>query len=148
MNPGTLVHEAVAGEATPVRTGSAAHALRWRVLVLAGCACAVAMAAWLGDPAQRLAADPELARLLRGMALIKGLLALGAVSLVTWRFGRPVAPGVAVVYVVGCWWLAAAAMLVWQLTVIPFAALGFHAAEISMLVVAWREHRWRTPARY
>ena len=58
-----------------------------RAALLAGCAAAIGLAAWAGNPADYLQADPALARLLRGMALLKGLIAIAAVGAVFWRFG-------------------------------------------------------------
>jgi hypothetical protein len=82
--------------------------------------------------------------LLRGMAMIKGFLATAAVGALLWRFGHPLSTRMAVVYLGGAWLAAGAAMLVWQLTLIPLAALVFHLGEITMLVTAWRD---RTSSR-
>ena len=95
----------------------------------------------LGDPAPRLAADPELAFLLRGMGGIKALLLLGALSLLAWRFARPVPARIAAVYIGGAAVMAGATALIWQLTALPLAAVAFHAAEIAVLVAAWRDLR-------
>jgi hypothetical protein len=132
--------------AQPARpTGSAAalptlaQPLLLRALLLAGCLAAVAFAAAIGRPGPALAADFELARLLRGMAIIKGCLAGAAVAVLLWRFGQPLSRRMAGAYLIGAWLAAGAAMLVWQLTLIPLAALAFHAGEITMLVTAWRD---------
>jgi hypothetical protein len=50
----------------------------------------------------------------------------------------------AAAYLAGGSLLAGASMMVWQLTMIPLAAIGFHAVEISLLCVAWRDHRGET----
>ena len=47
----------------------------------------------------------------------------------------------AAAYLAGSWLLAGASMMVWQLTLIPVAAIGFHAVEIALLCVAWHDHR-------
>ena len=119
---------------------SGARPARLRACLAAGCVTALGLGAWLGQPAVLLAADPELARLLRGMALIKAALVMLALAAVTWRFGRPVSLRVAAAYLVGCWLLVSASILVWQLSYIAAAAIGFHAGEIGMLLVAWRDH--------
>lgn len=112
-----------------------------RLLLVAGCAASVALAAWVGEPGPSLRADPELAVLLRGMATIKAVIVLAALALLCWRFRRPVSPRSAVAYLVGAWMAAGAAMLVWQLSFIPLAALTFHVGEFTLLFAAWRDRR-------
>lgn len=110
-----------------------------RSLLLTACAVAVATAAALGHPAAFIAADPELAFLLRGMAAIKAAIVLAAVAVLVWRFARPVPQRTALAYIAGVAVLAAATTLIWQLSFIPFAAIVFHLAEFVVLVAAWRD---------
>jgi len=112
---------------------------RLRIGLVTGCCLAAALAFWQGDPSGYLMADPALARLLRGMALIKAAIALGASSAVYWRLAWPASRTVASLYVIASWVLAGSSVLIWQLSFIAFAALLFHAAALSMLVLAWRE---------
>ena len=112
-----------------------------RLLLLVGCLAAVACAASLGEPTVYLAADAELGRLLRGMALIKGSIVLAAVAILVWRLGHPVSARMAGVYLAGAWLTSGASMLIWQLTLIPAAALCFHVGELALLVTAWRDCR-------
>ncbi len=114
---------------------------RARLALFAGCASAALAGLALGDPTARLAADPEVAFLLRGMAGIKAVLLLGALALLAWRLGKPVSARVAAIYVGGSCCMAFATALIWQLTALPLAALAFHAAEITLLVTAWRDLR-------
>ena len=111
----------------------------WRAALLLGCVAAIGVAAWVGDPSGTLQADPALARLLRGMALIKAAIACAAVAAVYWRFGWAVSRGAAAVYLLSSATLTGSTMLIWQLSCIIPAALLFHAAAISLLVVGWRE---------
>lgn len=111
--------------------------LRWGLM--AGCAIAVGIAGHLGDPGRFTQTDPSLARLLRGMALIKGVIAIAGVAAVWWRVGRALPKAVAAGYLVGAWILVGSTMLIWQLSWIPLAAILFHAAALSMLVVTWRD---------
>jgi hypothetical protein len=104
-----------------------------------GCVGALAVAAWLGDPSGYLKADPALARLLRGMALIKGMIAIAAVGAVFWRLAWPVSRPVATTYLLSSWALAGSTALIWQLSYIVPAALLFHAAALSLLLAGWRE---------
>jgi hypothetical protein len=107
--------------------------------LIAGCALALGIAVWMGDPSGYLQADPALARLLRGMALIKGMLALGAVGAVFWRFAWPVGTFGAAVYLLGSCALVGSTMLIWQLSHIVLAAVLFHGAALGLLVYGWRE---------
>jgi hypothetical protein len=115
------------------------HATVLRVLLLGGCLASIALAAWVGRAEAYPASDADLARLLRGMALIKGFLALAAVAVLLWRFGHPLSQRMAAAYLVGAWLATGASMMVWQLTLIPLAALTFHLGEITMLLTAWRD---------
>jgi hypothetical protein len=110
-----------------------------RILLIGGCALAIGIVAGVAEPSAYLQADPGLARLLRGMALIKGAIAIGAVSAVFWRMAWPISGPVAALYVIGAWLLAGSTMMIWQLSSIGLAALLFHVAAAAMLLVAWRE---------
>ena len=110
-----------------------------RIGLVLGCAVAIGIAGWLGDPKGYLNADPALARLLRGMALIKGLIAIAAVGAVFWRLAWPASRTMAAIYLISSWALVGSAMLIWQLSYIVPAALLFHVGAISMLWVSWRE---------
>ena len=107
--------------------------------LIAGCAIAIGIAGYVGDPIGFTQADPALARLLRGMALIKGVIATAIVAAVWWRFGRPVSTMAAPIYLLGSWILMGSTMLIWQLSWIPLAAILFHAAALSMLLASLRE---------
>jgi hypothetical protein len=130
-------------------TRFSSNAARLRVALVLGCGVAVALAFWIGTPAPYLESDIELARLLRGMAVIKAFIVLAGVGLLLWRFGRPVSRHMAGVYLAGAWLAAGASMLIWQLTLIPLAALTFHAGELALLVAAWRDRNgeWRRSFR-
>jgi hypothetical protein len=117
------------------------NAARLRVLLVAGALFAGTAAYLVGDPTAYLQADPKLGILLRGMAVIKAMISLAAMGTVWWRLGRPIAPAVALVYLVATWMTAGASMLVWQLWHIGIGAVSFHAGELTLLFTAWREHR-------
>jgi hypothetical protein len=128
----------LAAGASGTRTAST-HALPLRTALLLACAVAIGAAAWAGDPSGYLQADPALARLLRGMALIKGMIAIGAVAAVYWRLAWPVHRLVAATYLITASVLAGSTMLIWQLSYIVLAAVLFHLAALTMLIVGWRE---------
>jgi hypothetical protein len=107
--------------------------------LVSGCAIAIGIAAWLGDPSAYFNADPALARLLRGMALIKGMIALAIVCAVFWRLAWPVTKTAGAAYLLSSWAVAASTMLLWQLSYIVPAALLFHVAALFLLWLRWRE---------
>jgi len=107
--------------------------------LVSGCAPAIGIAVWLGDPAAYLTADPPLARLLRGMALIKAMIALAFMCAVFWRLAWPVSRTAGASYLLCSWVLAGSTMLVWQLSYIIPAGLLFHVAAFSLLWASWRD---------
>ncbi len=123
------------------RAPGRSHPTLLRALLLAGCAACVVLAALYARPAAYLSADPELARLLRALALIKATLVLGAIGIMLWRFGYPLSGPLAGAYLAAAWAMSLATMLVWQLTLLVPAALAFHAGAIALLLLAWRDGR-------
>lgn len=123
----------------PAAVAVHAHSAALRTLLLAACFVAISCATWLGNPEPTLQADAELARLLRGMALIKASIALAVIGVLTWRFGRPISRTMAAIYIGSTAVVAGSSTLIWQLTHIPVAAVAFHIGELALLVAAWRD---------
>ena len=84
-------------------------------------------------------AGPELTRLLRFMAVLKGVCAAGAVSLVWWRSGYPATLPAATSYVAACLLMAAAPGLIWSMSHVALGAVLFHAGLALLLVVCWTD---------
>lgn len=118
-----------------------------RTALMAGCAIAIIVSGYLGDPSGFTHADPALARLLRGMALIKGVIVMAILAAVWWRFGRPIFKPGAAGYLLGSWILVGSTTLIWQLSWIALAAVLFHAAALFMLFVSWRPNGGAADAR-
>jgi hypothetical protein len=117
------------------------RALVW-VSVLAGLGLGtLLMLSLAGPPSARLQQDAELANLVRGMVAIKGLILLAALSLVSWRLGRPVARPTLIAYAVGLGSSAAALAWMWSLNAIPIAALLFYAGLIGCFYTASRDRK-------
>ncbi len=114
-----------------------------RGLLLASCAVVAAGAAQLGAPADAVETDPELARLLRAMAVLKAAMVVAALGLLTWRLAWPVAPGVAVAYLAGAATCVAASVAIAQLAHLAAAAVAFHAGGAALLIAAFLDR----PAR-
>jgi hypothetical protein len=70
--------------------------------------------------------DPELARLLRGMVLIKGLIGLAIAGLVWWRMGRPLSESLAVRYGTSIAVAFGAVGWLWGLNLVPLGSLVFY----------------------
>lgn len=126
------------GAAVARREAPAVSSL-WRAGLIIGCAAALGAAAWVGHPAAYLEDDPTLARLLRGMALIKALVVVGALSAVLWRLGWSISARMAAGYAIATSLLAGSTMLIWQLSYIPLAAVLFHGTALGMLYLGWRD---------
>jgi hypothetical protein len=135
-------------ETTPARAlRSRPAATGWRGRLVVAVAFGAAVGLIVGDPSARLAADPELAQLLRGMALIKALLIAVGLRVLWWRFGLAIEPVRARAYVACLAFMAFAAGLAWQLSYLPILTLAFHGALLSLGVLAWRDGGVATPGR-
>ena len=110
-----------------------------RALLIAGCIAAAALAVEFGQRGAEPLAEPALGHLLRGIALLKALAVCLAVGLLWWRFGHAISRGRAAAYVVGVSLAATGSVLIWQLSHIVLAAVGFHLGEVAFLVVAWQD---------
>jgi hypothetical protein len=130
------------------RLGSATAARR-RLLLLLTVPAAVALAAWLGEPRPAILADPDLAFVLRGMALIKAAIAAAVFALVWWRAGRPASTARFFGYLTCTTLLATAAILVWKLAVVAATSIVFHAMLLllGLLSLTDSDLRRRLPQR-
>lgn len=116
-----------------------ARSTQLRLYLVLGSVLTIAAAALLGSPLASVAADPDLARLLRGMALVKAVIVVIALILLRWRFGQPLSSQLAGAYLAGAWLMAGASMMIWQLAEIPTAAFSFHLGAFVLLAAAWRD---------
>jgi hypothetical protein len=81
----------------------------------------------------RTTVDPDLVRVIRFMALIKGGLALSAFLGSYWRLARPAALWRTSIYVAGPSLIAAGAIGLWSLHYLGVAALGLHLGLLVLL---------------
>lgn len=117
----------------PSPTAFPAAQAYWRPIL----AVAVLGAATLALVTQPGPHNPELATLLRFMAVVKAGMALGAAALLGWRFGSPVRPAIGLGYVAGASGMAAGAGLIWQLGHIGAGALLVHGGLLALAGLAW-----------
>ncbi len=84
-----------------------------------------------------LAAGPDLVRLLRGMAVLKMLMALGAVAGLWWRLGSAVTPFWMVGYALAAGLMAAGPGLIWDMTYLRTGAVLLHGGLLATLLLLW-----------
>ena len=105
------------------------------ILVLATIlALLVAGAAALRAPAA--IPDPDLARLLRFMAAMKGVFALAAFTACYWRLARPATAWRVAVYVAGPPAMAGGALALFAFQNVALAAAGLHLGLFAVLAAA------------
>ena len=138
LEPRELVSLPLPAQAAPQRSSETPAAVsRWRLGLVACCLAGAALALRLGDPAAYLQADPELARVLRGMALIKTLLVFAALGMIFWRFSWSLSRRLHASYIVGTSLMAFAAASIWQLSCFAAASVAFHAGIVILLATAY-----------
>lgn len=115
----------------------------WRRLAVAAlsaiCLCAaLGVGAAMSDPAA-YATDPDLARLLKAMTLIKGAMALAATVAIGWRAGTALSVMWALGYglSVAAMWSGVGAM--WQLSHAAYAAVALHGGFFAALILLFRD---------
>lgn len=79
--------------------------------------------------------DPDLVRLLHAMVGIKGIIALAAAALVSWRLGHPIALPVAIGYGTAICIAVAALAWLWTLASIPLGSLCFYGGLAGLILV-------------
>lgn len=120
-----------------------AHPSMVRAVLVVVCVAAALGGLAVGHPEQLLQTDPELARLLRGMALIKAGILVAALGLLSWRFHWRTSKRLVVVYNGAAAAMSFAAGLIWQLTSILVAAGLFHLGLVVLLVAMLRDNTGR-----
>ena len=90
-----------------------------------------------------VAAGEDLTRLLRAMAALKVMLALGAVLGVCWRLGAPVSAPRFAVYALACGAMALGPGLIWGMVHVRAGAVLLHGGLLVAVVVLWRDESAR-----
>jgi hypothetical protein len=85
--------------------------------------------------------EPDLARVIAFMSLVKAAIAALALAAIGWRLGQPIGrvPTIAVLGIAAG--LAAAPILVWQGVLLGVTSLVFHAGLLALGGLAVAEHR-------
>ena len=122
------------GVVTPRLSAVGPHSARLLLVILTSLTLLAAGAAVARAPAA--AVEPDLARVIRCMALIKGGFALAALVGCFWRLARPAGIWRTPVYVAGPSLMAAGALGLWSLHGLGLAALGLHLGLFAVLAAA------------
>jgi hypothetical protein len=85
------------------------------------------------------ASGEDFARLLRSMALLKALMAVGAAAAVLWRLASPIGPAWFAAYALSCAAMAAGPGMIWGMAHVGSGALLLHAGLLAAIVLVWRD---------
>ncbi len=85
------------------------------------------------------AAGDDLVRLLRSMAALKALIALGAAAALVWRLGAPVSRARFALYAVAAAAMAAGPGVIWGMAYVRTGAMLLHAGLAVVAVTLWRD---------
>ncbi len=127
-----------AAEPRPARAVSSPALLR-RLALLGACAFAAGAVFLLAGPSGVQSVDPDLAKLLKGMAIIKTALLSLAGSAIWWRLGSPIGSGLAAGYILSATMAATGAALVWSLTGLALAPFLFDGGLLAFLILTLRD---------
>ncbi len=109
------------------------------LLVVLAAAVAGFMATDAQTVARTMALDPELARLLRAMAVLKMAAAAAATAGIAWRLGSTATPGWLAAYALALAATWAGPGLIWDLAHLRLGALLLHGGLAGALVLLWRD---------
>lgn len=104
---------------------------------------AAGLGAWVTDPGATVRvmaqAGPDWSNLLRAMAGLKTLMAVGAAAAVFWRLGAPAKPAWLFAYALAGMAMMAGPGLIWELAHIGSGALLLHAGLAATSVLLWHD---------
>jgi hypothetical protein len=103
-----------------------------RLLALAAALAAAGLAAALsGDKAT--GADPDLSRLIKGMAILKGVIAAAVAAAIGWRLTSPAKPAHLALYLASAAAMVAGVALMWRMAAPGAAATLYYAGLIAAI---------------
>jgi hypothetical protein len=114
-------------------------ALRLRLAFLGACALAAATATLYAGTGGIQSADPDLAKLLKGMAIIKTAILLAGAAAIWWRLGSAIWPTFAAGYIIFGAIGVAGATLVWNMAGLGLAPFLFDGGLLGFLILALRD---------
>ena len=136
----TSIASQASSTTTPSGALSAAVARALLALVIAAGFVAGLLATGTQASASAVAlAGADLTHLLRAMAMLKALMAVGMVAAVMWRLGSPVTLAWWAAYALACAGAAAGPGLIWQMASVRAGALTLHVGLLAALILLWRD---------
>lgn len=84
-------------------------------------------------------AGADLTHLLRAMALLKVVMAVGMAAVVLWRLGSSITLVWWVAYALACAGMAVGPSLIWQMAYVRTGALLLHVGMFAVLILLWRD---------
>ncbi len=84
-------------------------------------------------------ADPDLARLMKAMAVLKAGMAAGLVALIGWRFTLPAGAARVAPYLAAAGAMAAGVVLMWRMAALGPAAIALHAGLFGAIFLLLRD---------
>jgi hypothetical protein len=126
-------------EPTASYPGHLQNAVSLRMAFLGACALAAAAATYFAGTDSVQSADPDLARLLKGMAIIKMVILFAVGAAIWWRLGSPIRPSFSAGYIIFCAMGIAGAALVWNKAGLGLAPFLFDGGLLGFLVLALRD---------
>ena len=126
--------------ASPQARQAASAVSRAALLLVIGVAAIAGLVTGAAQGSQAASyADPDLARLLRAMAVLKALIASGAVAAVLWRLGSAVTLPWFAAYALAAAAMAAGPGLIWSMTHLGAGALLLHGGLLACALLLWRD---------
>ena len=122
--------------AVPVASPLAGRPRGARLLLALLTVVALAGAGIAAVRAPSIPMDPDLARVIRAMGLIKGAFALAAFAGCLWRLARPARPWRTAIYVAGPPLMVAGAIGLFSLQGLGAAAIGLHLGLFAVIAAA------------
>ncbi len=110
-----------------------------RMAFLAACALAAAAAVYSAGTDVAQSADPDLDKLLRGMAIIKSVILLFGGAAIWWRLGSAIRPSIAAGYIFCAAIATGGAALVWNIAHLAIAPFLFDGGLLAFLILALRD---------
>ena len=135
---------------TPFPAHRITRTVSYRTVLLAVVAAAAVAGFALADGASAAAtqaADGEMIRLLRMMAVLKIAFVAGAAWLVDWRLRQPVGAPAAAAYLAGLGLMAVGPGLIWNLQHLILGAVLLHTGVVLLIMLAWKDEGLRFPLR-
>ncbi len=110
-----------------------------RAAFLASCFLAAACVTFFSAASSAPSIDPDLAKLVKGMAVIKSVIVLAAGVLIWWRLGSAIRPALAAGYILLAAACTGGAALVWNMTGLAVAPFLFDGGLLGFLILALRD---------